>query len=46
MVKSKILVMSKSNLSYCAGILNENKVYYLPQWQSKLNQWIDISKNI
>lgn len=46
MVKSKIFVMSKSNLSYCAGILNENKVYYLPQWQSKLNQWIDISKNI
>ena len=46
MVKSKILVIAKSNLSYCAGILNENTVYYIPQWQSKLNQWIDISKNI
>lgn len=46
MVKSKVLVCAKSNLSYCAGILNENEVYYLPHWQKKLDNWIDISKLI
>lgn len=46
MVRSKVLVCAKSNLSYCAGILNENEVYYLPHWQKKLDNWIDISKLI
>lgn len=30
------------SLSYSAGILNENKVYYMDFWHKKLDHWINI----
>jgi hypothetical protein len=34
--------MARSSLSYSAGILNENKVYYMDFWHKKLDNWINI----
>ena len=42
LVKAKIFIMAKSSLSYSAGILNENKVYYMDFWHKKLDHWINI----
>lgn len=42
LVKAKVLIMAKSSLSYSAGILNENKVYYIEWWHKKLDHWINI----
>ena len=42
LVKAKIFIMAKSSLSYSAGILNENKVYYIDWWHKKLHHWINI----
>jgi hypothetical protein len=40
LVKAKVLVMAKSCFSYCAGILNENEIYYQDYFFSKaLNHW-------
>jgi hypothetical protein len=42
LVFSDILVMSKSSLSYCAGLLCEGIVYYTPFWHKPKNTWIKI----
>jgi len=42
LVSAKVLVMSKSSLSYSAAILNRNKVYYQPFWHKPLDNWINI----
>jgi hypothetical protein len=42
MVKAKILVIAKSRFSYCAGILNSNKIYYMIFWHKPLNHWLNI----
>ncbi len=42
LVKAKVLIMARSSLSYSAGILNENKVYYMDFWHKKLDNWINI----
>ena len=40
MVRSKVFVMAKSSLSYCAGLLNENIVHYpVTFWHRKLDHW-------
>ena len=41
-VRAKVLVMARSCLSYSAGILNENEVYYMDFWHKKLDHWINI----
>jgi hypothetical protein len=46
LVSSKILVMSKSNLSYCAALLNENTVYYNDFWHKPLDNWLNIESII
>lgn len=46
MVKAKILVMGWSSLSYCAGILNNNTVYYTKLDHYKLKKWFNINKFI
>jgi hypothetical protein len=43
LVKAKVLIMAKSSLSYSAGILNENKIYYIDFWHKKLDDWIHIN---
>lgn len=39
MATAKVLVMSKSSLSYSAAILNDNEVYYVPFWHKPLKRW-------
>ena len=43
LVTSKILVMSKSSLSYAAAILNKNSVYYEEFWHKPLDGWLKIN---
>lgn len=38
-VTAKVLVMAKSSLSYSAGILNENTIYYQHFWHKPLDHW-------
>lgn len=45
-VSAPILVIAKSALSYSAGLLNKNIVYYIPNKLNKLQHWINIDKNI
>jgi len=40
MVTAQILVMSKSSLSYTAGMLSDGIVYYLPFWHKSASTWI------
>ena len=40
MVRARVLVMAKSSLSYCAAILNENIIYYIPFGHYPLKKWI------
>jgi hypothetical protein len=42
LVFSDILVMSKSSLSYCSGLLCEGTVYYTPFWHKPKKTWIRI----
>ena len=42
MVLAKILVTAKSSFSYCAAILNPNKIYYINFWHKSLNHWLNI----
>ena len=42
LVKAKILVMSKSSLSYAAAILNENTIYYEDFWHKPLDTWLKV----
>jgi hypothetical protein len=42
LVSAKVLVMSKSSLSYAAALLNRNKVYYQPFWHKSLDNWTNI----
>ena len=39
MVTAQILVMSKSSLSYTAGMLSDGIVYYLPFWHKPALNW-------
>lgn len=39
LVSAKILVTTKSSFSYCAAILNSNKIYYINFWHKPLNHW-------
>jgi hypothetical protein len=39
MVTAQILVMSKSSLSYTAGMLSDGIVYYLPFWHKPASNW-------
>ena len=39
LIKSDVLVMSKSSFSYIAGLYNNNEVYYMNFWHSKLDRW-------
>jgi hypothetical protein len=41
MVLSDILVMSKGSFSYCAGLLSDGIVYYLPFWHKPKSNWIN-----
>jgi hypothetical protein len=41
LVCAKVLVLSKSSFSYCAGILNPNTVYYEEFWHKKLDRWLE-----
>ena len=43
MATAKVLVMSKSSLSYSAAILNGNDVYYIPFWHKPLSRWKNIN---
>ena len=43
LVSSKILVTAKSSFSYCAAILNSNKIYYIDFCHKPLNHWNKIS---
>lgn len=40
LVFSDILVLSKSSFSYCAGLLCNGTVYYLPFWHKPKSSWI------
>ena len=42
LVCAKILIMAKSSFSYCAALINKNKVYYLPFHHKKLDHWINM----
>lgn len=42
LVFSDILVMSKGSFSYCAGLLSEGTVYYLPFWHKPKSTWLTI----
>lgn len=42
LITSDILVMSKSSLSYSAGILSEGIVYYLPFWHKPASKWLTL----
>jgi hypothetical protein len=39
LVFSDILILYKSSLSYCAGLLCSGVVYYLPFWHKPLKKW-------
>jgi len=39
MVTAKVLVASKSNLSYIAAILSVNTIYYIPFWMKPRAHW-------
>ena len=39
LIKADVLVMSKSTFSYIAGLYNNNEVYYMDFWHSKLDRW-------
>tara|TARA_B100000123_G_scaffold222402_1_gene170983 strand:- start:281 stop:1051 length:771 start_codon:yes stop_codon:yes gene_type:complete len=39
MVIAKVLVTAKSSFSYCAGLLNENEIYYINFWHKPLKKW-------
>jgi hypothetical protein len=43
MATAKVLIMSKSSLSYSAAILNDKEVYYMPFWHKPLKRWNIIS---
>ena len=38
-VRAKVLVTAKSAFSYCAALLNENEVYYIPWRHKPLKHW-------
>lgn len=40
MVAADILVTSRSSLSYCAALLSDNTVFYLPFWHPPSRKWI------
>jgi hypothetical protein len=42
LVFSDILVLSKSSFSYCAGLLSNGIVYYLPFWHKPKKTWLKI----
>ena len=42
LVFSDILVLSKSSLSYCSGLLCNGEVYYTTFWHKPLKNWIKI----
>lgn len=42
LVTSDILVMSKGSFSYCAGLLCDGIVYYLPFWHKPKKTWLKI----
>jgi hypothetical protein len=44
LITSDILVMSKSSLSYSAGILSDGIVYYLPFWHKPATKWLTLLK--
>jgi hypothetical protein len=37
--RAKVFVMAKSSLSYVAGLLNPNTVYYQEFWHPKIDEW-------
>jgi hypothetical protein len=39
LVMADKLIMSKGSFSYCAGLLSNGDVYYLPFWHKPLNKW-------
>lgn len=43
MIYADILVLSKSSLSYVAGLYNKNIVYYTKFWHPPLSNWININ---
>ena len=43
MVKSDILVLSRSSFSYVAALLNEGTIYYQQFWHKPSNDWIIIN---
>jgi hypothetical protein len=40
LVFSDVLILSKSSFSYCAGLLTDGDVYYLPFWHKPKNSWL------
>jgi len=46
LIKADVLVMSKSSFSYIAGLYNNNEVYYMDFWHSKLDRWNSIELDI
>ncbi len=45
LVCADVLVMSKSSMSYIAGILSEGLVIYEPFWHQPLPQWLEVDHN-
>lgn len=44
LVCAKVLIQSYSSFSYCAGMLNQNTVYYFDGfWHKKLDKWFKLS---
>jgi len=39
MVTAKILVMAKSSFSYCAALLSQGEIFYIPFWHRPLKHW-------
>jgi len=39
MVTAKILVMAKSSFSYCAALLSQGEILYIPFWHKPLKHW-------
>ena len=46
LIKADVLVMSKSSFSYIAGLYNNNEIYYMDFWHSKLDRWNSIELDI
>jgi hypothetical protein len=43
-VQGSVFIMAKSSLSYVAGLLNPNTVFYEAHWHPRMPDWIPIDK--